>query len=358
MNNYKFKIALICFSLFLFSAKHPDQKNTSVRVEKLQLIMDMDGPKILSSIDNITTNQVGTLNLNLSFLGFGKKHHLEIPLDKVSSINPQLASLWNSTAMVFGAAATGVGIGTTFAIKKADDGRMLFMTNFHVVEQFCNIPEEINSDLVQGDDLKYPCQALFVLHDLSINTLTNSASIDGSHPWKSEVLSLDYFDKQRDLAVFRINLPDDSDINPTSIEKNYDIKTLLISEDQVEKRDSKLLSVIVNGVNMSPVTAFPIYLIAISMPNQKTKKTTDLIWIKKQCFQGTIKGTQTFENDKKLGFISALKHDIEVLPGSSGGPLALSDGRVVGINASVEIKQFYARAGWLRWMKYKLETLN
>ena len=36
----------------------------------------------------------------------------------------------------------------------------------------------------------------------------------------------------------------------------------------------------------------------------------------------------------------------------------LSDGRIIGINTSVEIKEFYVRKGFLWWVKYKLETFN
>jgi hypothetical protein len=91
---------------------------------------------------------------------------------------------------------------------------------------------------------------------------------------------------------------------------------------------------------------------AYSMPK------LDSILIQKHWLKGAILGSQTFENDKKLGFITALKHNIEVLPGSSGAPLVLSDGRIIGINSSVEVKQYYERSGILWWVKYTLETVN
>jgi hypothetical protein len=356
MNNYKLPAVIICCLLLLLASKSAEKRLISKRLVNLQFITNLDGQKILSSVDNITTDSDavnGSLKLiNKSFLSWGKKAPTELPLNKINSTNPQLAALWNSTSMVFGAAADGVGVGTTFAIKKEADGRMVFITNFHVVEQFCNIPQNTISDLAEVDSFKYPCQALFVLHDVAINTKANSAEVDGAHPWKSEVMSLDYFDKQRDLAVFRINLPDDNDIAATAIEMNYDIKSLLIPRNTAEKLDPKLPPITTGGVDVSPMTAFQLYLVAFSMPK------ADLSSIKKQWFKGTTEGSSTFENNKKLGFISALKHNIEVLPGSSGGPLALSDGRVVGLNTSVEIKQFYVHSGWWFWAKDTLTTYN
>ena len=136
------------------------------------------------------------------------------------------------------------------------------------------------------------------------------------------------------------------------LENNYDLKTLLISRNNAEKINPKLPPIIMEGIEMSPITAFSLYLVAFSIPK------ANQVLIQKQWFKGITEGSKTFENDKKLGFISALKHNIEVLPGSSGRPLMLSDGRIIGINTSVEIKEFYVRKGFLWWVKYKLETFN
>ena len=67
--------------------------------------------------------------------------------------------------------------------------------------------------------------------------------------------------------------------------------------------------------------------------------------IKKRWYNGSCLGSRSFEVDRKLGFVSALKHTIEGKPGTSGGPMVLSDGRVFAINAAVEFNRFYAKRG-------------
>ena len=304
----------------------------------------MDGDKIFSSIDALTAESKEMAgNETKHFLFHKKKTSPVVPLNQINTTNPKLAELWNSTSMIFGATANGIGIGTTFAIKKLADERIEFVTNFHVVEQFCETPQEINSDFDSNNEFKFPCEALFVLHDIAIDTAAYVASIDGAEPWKSEVLSLDYFDKQRDLAVFRISLPENHNVVPTHIAVDYDLSKLLVAQNTAEKLNPKLRPTMVDGIEMLPLTEFSLYLVAFTMPEK------DETLIHKQWFRGAVEGVRSYENDKKLGIISALKHNIEVLPGSSGGPMAVSDGRVIGINTSVEINQFYAR-------RKKLET--
>jgi hypothetical protein len=342
-------IILICCS----SINQPAKK-----IINLQFFTALDGKKILASVDEMTTYETSN-NLKLkSIFKWGKKKPKILPLNQTNDTNPELAKLWNNTGMIFGAAADGVGVGTTFAVKKLADGKMVFLTNFHVVEQFCQVPEGVDSDLVENNSFKYPCDALFVLHDVAINTQTNTAEADGTHPWKSEVASLTYFDKKRDLAAFAIELPADADISANNIETTFDIGNLLTPRNNAEKLDPKLPPITVNSVEMSPLTAFALYLPAYSLPKQNEKNPSEVLWIKKEWFKGAALGVQTFENEKKLGFISAIKHNIEVLPGSSGAPLALSDGRIVGINASIEIKQFYGHKGHLWWKKEILETYS
>lgn len=347
---------ILCALIILFCTSTVNLP--SKKIVNLQFFTALDGNKILSSVDEITKNEsTGGLKLK-SIFKWGKNKPVLIPLNQTNETNPELAKLWNNTGMIFGAAADGVGIGTTFAIKKLADGKAIFLTNFHVVEQFCQVPQDLDTDLVDTNSFKYPCDALFVLHDVAINTQTNTAEADGAHPWKSEVASLSYFDKKRDLAAFAIELPTDADIAANNIETDFELTNLLIARNNAEKIDPKLPPITINGVEKSPLTAFTIYLPAYSLPVQNDKTPTEVLWIKKEWFKGTALGVQTFENDKKLGFIPALKHTIPVLPGSSGGPLALSDGRVIGINASVEIKQFYGHTGHLWWKKEKLETFS
>ena len=300
MNNYKFKLAII-ISFFLPTNNFFEPQSLTYQ-KNLQFISDLNTKQILASIDEITNDKYNAnLSLSLrSFFSFKKKNPLiEIPLNKINSSNTRLASAWNSTSMIFGAAADGVGIGTTFAVKKLQDGSMLFVTNFHVVENFCIIPQDITKDIDENNNQKYPCQALFVLHDIAINTKTNSAEVDGKSPWKSERNSLEYFDKQKDIAAFRIELPIDNDIEATTLENNYDLKTLLISRNNAEKINPKLPPIIMEGIEMSPITAFSLYLVAFSIPK------ANQVLIQKQWFKGITEGSKTFENDKKLGFISA-----------------------------------------------------
>lgn len=266
-----------------------------------------------------------------------------------SNLNPGMASLWDSTLMVFGAANDGVGIGTSFALKKAVDGKMIFVTSFHVVEQFCEIPEKTDADLVSdvsGTNPKYPCQALYVLHDLAIDTQSHNVVFDGAHPWKAEVLALDYFDKSRDLAAFRVSIPGDSDLKPVVVEGDFDLKNLLIVKGDAQIYKSNAKPKIIVGKSIFPLTSFPIYMVAVSVPNLGENENTDAL-IKKHWYKGSVRGVLTFENDKKLGFVSALKHDMEALPGTSGAPVVLSDGRVVGVNSSAEVKNFYESTWWI-----------
>jgi hypothetical protein len=127
-----------------------------------------------------------------------------------------------------------------------------------------------------------------------------------------------------------------------------------VLQNQAEKNDPQVLADVVDGVKMFPLTALNIYLVSYSMPNNQAD--VNQAWIKKEWHKGKILNVQSYENEKLLGLIPALQHDIEVLPGSSGAPLALSDGRVVSINTAAEIKQFYVKHGILWWRKNKLET--
>ena len=332
------------------------------RKQNLQFMTKINGKKILSSVDNLIANsdsikiQNSFSEIEPLFLGLGKKHDKNLDLGKINAANPQLATIWNSTVMIFGAAADGVGIGTGFALKKATDGRMIFITNLHVVEKFCSIPQEIASDIDSEDHQIYSCDSLFVLHDVAINTKTDNAEADGAHLFKSEILSIDYFDKVRDLVAFRVALPDDSTVRNVALESKYDLKDLLVVQQNAEKVDPKLKPTVIDGVNKLPLTALNIYLAAYAVPTTDNQGKAENTLIKKQWFKGTVQDLETFENDKKLGFITALRHSIEVLPGTSGGAIALSDGRVIGINSSVEVKQFYAKQGILFWQKAKLET--
>ena len=346
MKSYKYIFLFIIALAVVFSNTHETKKLTN-----LQFITGMNGEKILSSMDTISNDDYGFRGLSL--FRFGKKKQIkDVLTNQLNEENPELANLWNSTSMVFGAAADGVGIGTSFALKKLVDGKMLLVTNFHVIENFCTIPEGVDYDLVEANNLKYPCQALFILHDIAINIHTNTASADGAHPWKSEVVSLDYFDKQRDLAAFRINLPENSNVTAAKIETNYDLKNLLVERKQALKINPQLPPILEKELEVSPLAAFTLYLPAFSVPKDGS------VIIQKQWFKGLLEGTRIYENEKKLGFVTALKHNIEVLPGSSGAPLALSDGRIIGVNTSVETKQFYARKGILWWAKERLETYN
>lgn len=353
MKNKFYICTSLLFFLVFYKTNLDSHKLINHKIQNLQFVANLDGNEILKNV-NLALNNKKLGITDKSFLWFGRKK--PTPLDKINSENPALANLWKSTSMMFGAAADGVGFGTSFAIKKSDDGKMLFLTNFHVVEQFCKIPEDAIADFSNNDDTKYACQALFVLHDIAINTNTNIASIDGELPFKSEVNSLLYFDKEKDLAVFKINMPADNNIEVATIEKSYDLNGLFIMAKNAEKNDPNLLPDVVNGIKMYPVTAFTLYLAAYSIPKPEEQTNPELAWIKKHWFKGKTEGIQTFENEKKLGFVNAFKHDIEVVPGTSGAAMALSDGRVIGINTCIETKQFYAKHGILWWKKDVLET--
>ena len=241
--------------------------------------------------------------------------------NQLSAINPALGNLWNNTAMIFGASADGIGVGTTFAISDAVKGEALFATNFHVVEPFCEADEKD----------QYTCQSLFVLHDVAINTETKETVIDGSHPWKSEVTSLVFVDKLHDLVVFKVALPADFVMNTTKTVTDYDAK-------------KPEFAAVPNSPLKTPINTFDVYMVSYSL---------DAGMIKKSWKQGRVDSVRYFENDQKQGLFIAIKHTIQTGPGSSGSPLAFVDGRIIGMNTSAEVNQFYAKS-WIFWQK--LET--
>jgi hypothetical protein len=342
-----FSIIITVLTLFIFNFQ-------STKLQNLQFISDLDGKKILESIDRtIKEDEVVIGDLNKSFLGIGK-HRKKITLDKINAENADLNNLWNSTVMIFGAASDGVGIGTGFAIKKIELGQIYFITNFHVIEKFCETPSDVFIDNDFENNNKFNCQSLFVLHDVKINTITNTAEVEGLHPFKTEVNSLQFFDKQKDIAVFKVDVPNTFEFHITKIENSFNLKELFILQVKAEKNDSQILADVVNGVKVFPLTAFNIYLPSYTVPSNSNDQS--LAWIKKDWHKGKILNSETYENEKKLGFITALRHDIDILPGSSGAPMALSDGRVISINTSKEVKQFYVKKGILWWRKNVLET--
>ena len=244
-------------------------------------------------------------------------------LEELTAISPALGNLWNNTAMIFGANADGLGVGTAFATEDLGNGEALFATNFHVVEPFCDVPLDLITDRVQPGDLKYECKSLFVLHDVAINTTTHQTTVDGSHPWKSSVTSLLFFDKKHDLAIFKVSIPADFVITANKTETDN-------AADFAAKK---------------PVyNNFDVYMVYYSV-------TTGMI--QKNWQHGTIDSVRYFETDQKLGLFVAIKHTIDTGAGSSGAPLATADGRIIGVNASIEVNQFYSKSWWF-WKK--LET--
>ncbi len=352
MNINRLNWAVVFLLLFLVGGL-TEEKIISHQQVNLHFVTNLDAGKILSSVDEILLEQQSTA---YNILWFGSDNPA-VPeyLKSLTSRDSDLVPLWHSTAMVFGAAANGVGVGTTFAIKKAADGQMIFMTNFHVVEQFCRVPQDVFSDRVAAGSSTYSCQALYVLHDVAINTQTNSAVVDGSSPWKSEILSLEYFDKKLDLAAFRIKLPEQNDLVPVTMELNYDLKRQLpsVQAKKAEKifsnTDDTSIDAILDRLLITEATLFEV---AYTMPSKDSQES---VFIKKQWFKGAAQELTAYENEKKLGFVRAWKNSIEVLPGASGGPVALSDGRVIGISTGVELKQYYARPWWF-FGKKRLKT--
>ena len=112
MKSYKYIFLFIIALAVVFSNTHETKKLTN-----LQFITGMNGEKILSSMDTISNDDYGFRGLSL--FRFGKKKQIkDVLTNQLNEENPELANLWNSTSMVFGAAADGVGIGTSFALKK------------------------------------------------------------------------------------------------------------------------------------------------------------------------------------------------------------------------------------------------
>lgn len=353
-----------CFKRLLFGISAvtllglcPDVQ-TNRTIVPLHLEQGVDGHTILNNVDAFLEEhrQLSDLSSSLgefssknakpelSFLGFGKKTPAEsaaasgVSAAELAAIHPNLAKVWNNTAMIFGASANGIGVGTTFMISKTTANSALFVTNFHVIEAFCNVPAEEVFAEATTDEFKYECQSLFVLHDVAINTQNNQVQIDGKQPWKSEVTSLQSFDKRRDLAVFEITLPADFVATLTDVDSGYDlVKPLFV------KKEARLLPNLpaAKASDSVAMESLELYIISYSVPVVDGKNSANLI--KKSWHRGAMEGLRAFENEQKLGLVPAIKHSVEVTPGSSGGPLVLSDGRIIGVNASLEIKQFYVK---------------
>lgn len=242
-----------------------------------------------------------------------------------------LNALATSTVMILGASADGIGIGTGFTVRRVSDDVALIATAYHVVDRFCAIPEATVADQVSPDRQVYSCQSLFVLHDIAVNLKTNEVEPDGSEPWKTEVTSLVFFDKKLDLAAFLVQVPATSTVATSSVETAFD------------PRDAKFK---VAG-KLSKLDELDVYLIAYpaAFTTAELAQFDSPQLIKKRWFAGRYLKTKTFENDRKLGFISALKHTIHGMPGTSGGPMALADGRVFGLNTSILLNRYYVKSG-------------
>ncbi|MEK6626809.1 MAG: trypsin-like peptidase domain-containing protein, partial [Bdellovibrionota bacterium] len=309
------------------------------KVVHLEFYNQVDGRVIIQNIDKMLSNsqpdQVVTAD-SLEPADVYDSSSKEKSLFKrnpklftdTASFSPELKALWNNTIMVFGATADGIGIGTAFSIVKLDEHTALFLTAYHVVEKFCDIPNKPYSEQTTIEDNAFSCQSLYVLNDIAIDTKTNQVANDGEHAWKSEIEEILFFDKVADVAAFRIRIPDDNKLSMAKIESNYDV-------DKPKFKD-------VND-KLQSLTKFDLYTFGYPSTYKKVDKVPvhDPGLIRKRWSRGQYLRTKTFESQSKLGFTHALKHGVYSLPGSSGGPMALPDGRVIGINFSMILNQYY-----------------
>lgn len=355
-------IALLLMSTVIFNLDLDRQERRTV--VPLHFVQGLNGEGILSNVDRLletsgdrsSTSEQGVTPawegqsrvFDLSKSAAFVLSDQDVP-KQLTNINPKLGQLWNNTAMLFGANPDGIGVGTAFAFRQNDDSSAVFVTNYHVIQPFCQIPADQVTGQAKRDDLSFRCQSLYVLHDISIDTLSSQAGIDGSHPWKSEVRSILFYDQKLDLAVFEVSVPPGAPMIFTEMAVNYDLKKPVFEQKEARLLPRKNPPTSVQTV--FPIVDFEAYLIFYSVPDAKEKSEGSLV-IKKGWKQGTIDGIRIFETEKRLGLVSGIKHSMVMQPGSSGGPLAFSDGRIFGINTDLEMNQFYGNSGCSR----KLET--
>lgn len=344
-NNIAHKVLniLLLSSLFFVASKPVliDSKMT-----KLEYFENIDGEEILNNIDELLINREveSESSFQLKTKSFFKKINNDntpaVPTKDFFTVDTLPASLnqvWSNTVMIFGVNADGIGIGSAFAVKR-NANKAIFVTAFHVMENFCNFPVEYSTQDITDPNLagkNIACKGVFTLNDLAINTINNKVQLDGKNPWKSKIAEVLYFDKVNDVVVFEIAIPETSKIKEIAVALDYKVSSPKFIPSNLEVKDQQEVS----------LKKFDIF--AVGYPS--LYKTVDNIQvhdkglITKRWSQGHFLGTKSFEGPEQLGLIKAFKHSLYSLPGSSGGPLSLNDGRIVGVNFSKILNSYYQR---------------
>ncbi|MCM2277336.1 MAG: trypsin-like peptidase domain-containing protein [Oligoflexia bacterium] len=344
MNEWKLALRALAFAAVMVPLTFGGHGRRPVerRLVELHFEASLDGAAILQDLDDFLAGQQETEgSWRASFASIFDRWGREEPTPLPEAAEPLAAN----TLLVFGATADGVGIGTGFTAGVPDAGSAVILTAFHVVERFCRIPADLVRDRAR-DGVSYPCEALYALHDIGIDTGTSRVVADGPQPWKSPVRSLDFFDKKLDLALFRIGLPPAHGLSPTELVTATEPKA-----PRLEPRGAQLRADAKGEPEGGalPLEAFELRMVAYGAAYKKDgardRDEADSRLIRRRWYAGRFLGTRAFENERKLGFLSAFKHSLEGLPGSSGAALALTDGRIVGMHASLLMNRFYASEG-------------
>ncbi|MBF0300987.1 MAG: trypsin-like peptidase domain-containing protein [Oligoflexia bacterium] len=260
-----------------------------------------------------------------------------------SKLPPTMNKIWNSTVMLLGATADGLGIGTGFIVKRLAEDKGIIFTAYHVIEAFCDIP----NNLVKAEGA-FKCKMLFALNNVAIDTKTNKVTYDGQDPWKAAVKKVIFVDKLNDFAAIEFSIPNNFKTEELKIVYDYDLK-----DPKIEKKDIKFVKkgrtnlIDAREIKKDFVKLRYFNIWSIGYPSIYKKADGNYVhdkhMIRKRWTDGSFEKFVSYETPDSLGFVKVFTHTQNMLPGMSGSAFCMSDGRIIGMNISLILNKSFQR---------------